>query len=216
VIIRDALPDELPEVGELRVAAYVAGGFLSESSGYEPRLRALWTDGQGSVLVAVTKDADACPPERAPAAEAAEQPAADAADLPEAEAADPLKLTGQPASEGRIVGTIMVRAAAEAGPVVTGPDEAEIRALAVAPGAQGKGIGRSLLLAVIDWAAQRGVRHLVLSTEPEMRAAQHLYEQAGFRRLPDRDWCTEHGGELVAYGLRLDEPTLTPGRPQPV
>jgi GNAT superfamily N-acetyltransferase len=53
VIVRDARPDELTEVGEIRVAAYVAGGFLSPDSGYAPTLRALGAGGDGQILVAV-------------------------------------------------------------------------------------------------------------------------------------------------------------------
>jgi hypothetical protein len=36
-----------------------------------------------------------------------------------------------------------------------------------------------------------------------MFAAQHLYEVAGFRRIPDRDWCPAPGFTLLAYGLDL-------------
>jgi ribosomal protein S18 acetylase RimI-like enzyme len=97
----------------------------------------------------------------------------------------------------------MLRTWPHAEQVVTGPDEAEVRALAVAPAGQGRGTGRALLRAVIDRAARQGVRHLVLCTQPEMRAAHHLYEQAGFRRLPDRDWSPTAGVSLLAYGLHL-------------
>jgi hypothetical protein len=37
-----------------------------------------------------------------------------------------------------------------------------------------------------------------------MRAAHHLYEEAGFTRLPDRDWSPGEGKLLLAYGLILD------------
>ncbi len=52
MIVRDALAGELDEVGEVRVTAYRAAGFLSAESGYEPVLRALGSDGDGIVLVA--------------------------------------------------------------------------------------------------------------------------------------------------------------------
>ena len=104
---------------------------------------------------------------------------------------------------GRITGTVMLQPAASAGQVVTGPDEAEIRALAVAPAARGLGTGRALLTAVIARAAQRDVRHLVLCTQSDMAAARHMYEMAGFRRLADRDWSPGPGIVLLAYGLVL-------------
>jgi GNAT superfamily N-acetyltransferase len=61
VLIRDALPAELDQVGEIRVSAYVADGFMSPSSQYAPRLRTLGADGIGDVLVAVTGEASAEP-----------------------------------------------------------------------------------------------------------------------------------------------------------
>lgn len=36
-----------------------------------------------------------------------------------------------------------------------------------------------------------------------MKAAHHLYEQAGFGRLPDRDWSPEPGVTLLAYGMHV-------------
>jgi ribosomal protein S18 acetylase RimI-like enzyme len=56
VIIRTALPTELPEIGDIRVAAYRADGFLSPASQYTATLHALGHDGNGDVLVAVADD----------------------------------------------------------------------------------------------------------------------------------------------------------------
>jgi ribosomal protein S18 acetylase RimI-like enzyme len=159
VIVRDARPDELCAIGDLRVTAYRADGFLSATSSYAPTLRALGTNGEGEILVA--------------------------------EAA------------GQLAGTVMLQLTAHQSRLVTGPDEAEIRALAVAPAARRLGTGRALLTAVIARAAQRGVRHLVLCTQVEMLAAQRLYRQAGFRRLADRDWSPAPGVTLISYGLRF-------------
>ena len=89
------------------------------------------------------------------------------------------------------------------GPVVAGPHEAEIRALAVRPQVQGRAWAGNCCTRVIERAAELGVRHLVLCTEPEMRAAHHLYEQAGFVRLPERDWSPAPEVTLLVYGLRL-------------
>jgi ribosomal protein S18 acetylase RimI-like enzyme len=113
--------------------------------------------------------------------------------------------------DGQIIGTVMLQPMQYAGPVVTSPDEAEIRALAVAPDAQGQGTGRALLRAAMGRAARQGVRNLVLSTQPEMHTAHRLYEQTGFHRLPDRDWSPEPGIDLLVYGLLLDQPTSLPG-----
>ena len=56
---------------------------------------------------------------------------------------------------------------------------------------------------MIERAAGQGIRQLVLLTLPDMRAAHRLYSQAGFSRLPDRDWSPRPGEVLLAYGLVL-------------
>ena len=71
------------------------------------------------------------------------------------------------------------------------------------PSARGRGIGRALLAAVMQRAAARGVRELLLLTQPGMRAAQHLYAEAGFRRLPGRDYEYAPGHRLFAFGMPL-------------
>jgi ribosomal protein S18 acetylase RimI-like enzyme len=52
VIVRDAWAGELAVIGELRVAAYRAGGLLSANPGYAEVLRGLGIPGSGDVLVA--------------------------------------------------------------------------------------------------------------------------------------------------------------------
>jgi ribosomal protein S18 acetylase RimI-like enzyme len=106
-------------------------------------------------------------------------------------------------ADGQVIGTVMLQYPPQAGHVVQAPDEAEVRALAVAPDWQGRGIGRALIHAAIARAAQRRVRHLVLCTQQDMAAAHRIYEQAGFARLEDRDWAPEPGVTLLAYGLAL-------------
>jgi ribosomal protein S18 acetylase RimI-like enzyme len=88
--------------------------------------------------------------------------------------------------------------------VARDPREAEVRALAVAPQAQGQGVGRALMLAVIDRTRAAGTRRLLLSTQPTMKAAQALYLSLGFTRLPDLDWSPVPEATLLAFGLLLD------------
>lgn len=159
VIIRAALPSEFAEIGDIRVSAYQADGFLSANSRYASTLRGLGTAGDGHILVAV--------------------------------------------DDGQLLGTVMLQHWPHAGQVVLGPDEAEIRALAVALAGRRRGTGRALIRAVTDRAASDGIRHLVLCTQSDMRAAHHLYEQAGFHRLPERDWSPEPHVTLLVYGLIL-------------
>ena len=158
----------MDEVGDIRVAAYRAGGFLSEDSEYAATLHDLGADGLGHVLVALDDEHD-----------------------------------GGAGSGEPILGTVMLQLWPHAGHVVTGPDEAEIRALAVRPKAQGQGTGSELLAKIMERAAAIGVPRLVLCTEPGMRAAHRLYERAGFTRLPERDWSPAPGVTLIAYALDL-------------
>jgi ribosomal protein S18 acetylase RimI-like enzyme len=166
VRIRDARPEELESVGELRVAAYLAAGFLSPDSAYAARLRALGAHGDGEVLVAVREDPEG-------------------------------------SSRDEIVGTVMIRRW-PGGQLMRAPDEAEVRALAVAPDSRGRGIGRKLVSAVVERARVSGLRHLVLASQPDMVIAHHLYGEAGFGRLPERDFSPMPGVTLLAFGLRLD------------
>jgi ribosomal protein S18 acetylase RimI-like enzyme len=159
VDIRDARPEEFGTIGDVRVDAYRADGFLNE--GYADTLRALATDGTGEILAAV--------------------------------------------DGGQILGTVTLVTWPHGGEVLRSPGEGEIRALAVAAPARGRGIGRALLTAVMQRATAREVRDLLLLTQPDMLAAQHLYAGAGFRRLPDRDYRFASGFLLIAFGLSLAE-----------
>ena len=102
-----------------------------------------------------------------------------------------------------ILGTITLEAFAPASELAKDKTEADIRAFAVAPSAQGRGVGRQLLTAVIERAEQHGIRRLRLCTRPEMEAAQHLYAAIGFSRTPELDFSPGSGVTLRAYELAL-------------
>jgi len=50
MLIREAAPEEMAVVGEIRIAAYVAGGSMSADSSYAATLRELGADGKDLVL----------------------------------------------------------------------------------------------------------------------------------------------------------------------
>ena len=102
-----------------------------------------------------------------------------------------------------LLGTVMLVTWPHGGEVLRDPCEAEIRALAVASAARGRGIGRALLAVVMQRAVAREVRELLLLTQPEMRTAQHLYTEAGFRRMPGRDYEYAPGHRLFAFGMLM-------------
>lgn len=86
------------------------------------------------------------------------------------------------------------------------PGEAEIRMLAVAQAARGRGAGEALVRACIDRArAADDCTGIVLSTQPIMHAAHRIYERLGFVRAPARDWQPIEGDDftLVTYELTL-------------
>lgn len=84
-----------------------------------------------------------------------------------------------------------------------GSDEAGMRMLAVAPSAQGRGVGAQLVAACVERAAAAGKVRLFLHTTEPMTVAHRLYERAGFRRDRDRDRVLEDGLVLLAYLLDL-------------
>jgi ribosomal protein S18 acetylase RimI-like enzyme len=106
---------------------------------------------------------------------------------------------------GHILGTVTLVTWPHGGEVLRHPGEGEVRALAVAASARGRGIGRALLAAVLRRATIREVRQLLLLTQPDMHAAQHLYGEAGFRRLPHRDYEYTPGHHLLAFGVPLTQ-----------
>jgi GNAT superfamily N-acetyltransferase len=59
---------------------------------------------------------------------------------------------------------------------------AEMKRLYVRAAHRGKGFGRVLAQAAIDAAREAGCTRIVLDTLPQMRAAQMLYNDLGFRK----------------------------------
>jgi ribosomal protein S18 acetylase RimI-like enzyme len=86
------------------------------------------------------------------------------------------------------------------------PGEAEIRMLAVAHAARGRGVGEALVRTCVDRArATPGCTGVVLSTQHAMRTAHRIYERLGFARAPERDWNPIPGDAftLLTYELTL-------------
>ena len=80
----------------------------------------------------------------------------------------------------------------------------ELRLLAVAPEARGKGVGEALVNECIRRARAIGAHELGLHTSRSMRGAMRLYERMGFVRAPERDFHPP-GTEIVeGYRLPLD------------
>lgn len=97
----------------------------------------------------------------------------------------------------------------------TDDDAAGIRMLAVAPDAQGLGVGAALVAACLDRAGLDGRRLVVLHTITDMAAASRLYDRLGFRRTPERDWKPQphvllHGYEMPVGTAVVPRRTVEP------
>ena len=74
---------------------------------------------------------------------------------------------------GRIVGSIAIVGQADG--------SAQLRWFLVHPEARGSGLGHKLLSEALEFCRDRGLRSVFLWTANELKAAGHLYRQAGFR-----------------------------------
>ena len=93
-------------------------------------------------------------------------------------------------------GTVLARVAA---------DEAEILTVAVAPEAQGQGLGRALLEHAMHEAARRGASSMVLEVSVANAAALALYKAAGFATVGRRPRYYPGGADAL-----IQRRTLTP------
>lgn len=107
-------------------------------------------------------------------------------------------------ADGRVVGAVTYVPGPDSDSAeFDDPDGAGIRFLAVAPDAQGKGVGRRLLEACVERARERGRARVVLHTTERMPAARRMYESFGFTRDRPRDMVVGEGTHLLGYRLEL-------------
>ncbi len=100
---------------------------------------------------------------------------------------------------GAVLGTVTLAEPGSPYAEIAAEHEAEIRMLAVHPGARGRGVGELLVRAAMDLARARGARTLALTTIDTMRHAQRLYERLGLVRAPERDWGDDPDYTLLVY-----------------
>jgi ribosomal protein S18 acetylase RimI-like enzyme len=85
------------------------------------------------------------------------------------------------------------------------PQAAGFRFLAVAPEAQGRGVGRALVEACIAAAREEARPCLFLHSTDRMETAQRMYRRLGFQRVPELDEEVLPGYWLRGYRLELAE-----------
>ena len=105
----------------------------------------------------------------------------------------------------RVLGTITLARAGSPYAEIARAEEFELRMLAVDPEARGQRIGEVLMRAAIERGIGWGASAVVLSTMPEMTAAQRMYERMGLTRTPDRDWQGESGKTFLTYAAEAPD-----------
>lgn len=85
-----------------------------------------------------------------------------------------------------------------------GGEQGDIQTIAVAEHARRRGLGRTLLLALLAEARSRGVREVLLEVRADNPAAQELYRSLGFEQLAVRP--RYYRGGVDALVMRLDVP----------
>ena len=158
-------------------------GFLAAGFGVEEHLRLLGLDLTGS-LPAQPADPRLT---RVTGRRRAEVLAVDRAAFPEFWRFDELALIDALEATPEV----RFRAAARRGGPVTGyaicgrsGRRGYVQRLAVDPAAQGRGVGRRLLLDGLHWMAARGATRALVNTQTDNRAALALYNAVGFSEEP--------------------------------
>lgn len=83
-------------------------------------------------------------------------------------------------------------------------DEAELQVIAVAERARGRGIGRSMLCALLDVLCELGVVMVHLEVRQSNDAALALYQGAGFERVGARSRYYRDGEDAVLLSWRAN------------
>jgi GNAT superfamily N-acetyltransferase len=79
-----------------------------------------------------------------------------------------------------------------------GGGDAAIRWFVLSPEVRGKGLGRRLLVELLDLAREHRYRRVFLETFSELHAAAHLYLDAGFA-VTSADTAPRWGREAITY-----------------
>jgi putative acetyltransferase len=87
--------------------------------------------------------------------------------------------------------------------VVTAPGEYELAKMTVSEAARGRGVGRRLLEFAIGVARGMGARRLSLGSNKRMAPAVHLYEELGFRHLPEPQQASKYARADVFMEMLL-------------
>ncbi|WP_371499021.1 GNAT family N-acetyltransferase [Kitasatospora sp. NBC_00374] len=104
-------------------------------------------------------------------------------------------------ADGAVLGCVTFAAGGNAWADIAEPHEGEIRMLAVARAARGRGAGTALVRAAMERSRELGLAGMAFSTRPHMTAAHRVYERLGFLRTPARDWEPAPGIDVIVYSI---------------
>jgi GNAT superfamily N-acetyltransferase len=110
--------------------------------------------------------------------------------------------------EGTIVGTVLLFPAPPPG-TTSAPGQGrwpEVRLLAVAPAARGKGVALALMQECVRRAREANSDALTLHTMPPMQSALRLYTRMGFQPAPELNFEPVPGFTVNGYRLTLGPP----------
>jgi ribosomal protein S18 acetylase RimI-like enzyme len=111
---------------------------------------------------------------------------------------------------GELLGCVTFVLAGRPWAEVARDGEGEFRMLAVAPGAQGRGVGSALIRACLERASARRCIAVAIYARDTNDRAIGMYERFGFVRVPERDWAPEPDVKLLALRLSLPaQPTAS-------
>ena len=85
----------------------------------------------------------------------------------------------------------------------------EVRLLAVAPAARGRGVGAALMQECVRRVHRAGGRVLSLHTTDLMKTALRMYERMGFVRAPEIDFQPVPGTTVMGFRLDLGDMETT-------
>ncbi|GAA1968021.1 GNAT family N-acetyltransferase [Kitasatospora viridis] len=106
-------------------------------------------------------------------------------------------------ADQRVLGCVTFAVGGQPWADIAAPEEGEIRMLAAAAAARGRGVGEALVRACVARSRELGLVGMAFSTRPGMRAAHRIYERVGFHRAPERDWRPRPEIELWVYEMRF-------------
>ncbi|MGN7797966.1 ribosomal protein S18-alanine N-acetyltransferase [Leifsonia sp. 22587] len=91
-----------------------------------------------------------------------------------------------------------------------GAGEGDIQTIAVAPHARRRGLGRTLMLALIGEARRRGAREVFLEVRADNPGAQTLYRTLGFEEIGVRPrYYQPDGVDAIVMRLTVPSPETT-------